>query len=258
MSGKIFWALLKKELREQFRSYRLLIAVIVFLILDISGPIITSLTPALLSNLGQGVTITLPPMTATDALQSYLKNMLQLAPLVFILLTMGCVADERNRGTAITVLTKPVPRNHFVLAKFCAYELTLLLSIVLAAAGTYYYTDLLFSALPFASFLLINLALFLLLSGSLAFTVLASVCFRNAIAAGGLAFVGTIALLLLPSFNATIAEALPSVLFNAERVKQLLAGTANAPDTVKPLLIGAGLVVIFVGAACVIWRYQEI
>jgi ABC-2 type transport system permease protein len=256
--GKTFWALLKKELREQYRTYRLLIAVAVFLILGISGPILASLTPALISNLGQGIKITLPPQTATDALDSYLKNMLQLAPLVFILLAMGCIADERSRGTAVTVLTKPVPRSIFVLAKFCAYELTLALSIILAAAGAYYYTSLLFDTLPAGGFLIVNLALFLLMSVSLAFTVLASVFFRNAIAAGGLAFVGYIALLLLPNLNATITQALPSVLFHADRVTQLMAGTATLVDTAKPLLIGAGLAAGFIALACLAFQWQEL
>ena len=255
---KIFWALFKKELREQFHTYRLLIAVIVFVILGISGPIITSLTPALVSNLGQGIKITLPPQSAADALNSYLKNMLQLAPIVFILLAMGCVAEERSRGTAVTVLTKPVPRSIFVLAKFCAYELTLLLSIILAAVGAYFYTSQLFSTLPLGGFLVVNLALFILMSASLAFTVLASVFFRNAIAAGGLAFVGYLALLLLPGLNATITQALPSVLFNADRVSQLLAGTAALTDTLKPLMIGAGLAFAFVALACIAFRAQEL
>lgn len=256
--GKVFWALLKKELREQFRTYRLLIAVVVFLILGISGPVIASLTPVLISNLGQGIKITLPPQTATDALNSYLKNMLQLAPLVFILLAMGCVADERSRGTAVTVLTKPVSRSIFVLAKFCAYELTLALSMILAAACADYYTSQLFSALPFGGFLIVNLALFILMSAALAFTVLASVFFRNAIAAGGLAFVGYLALLLLPGLNATITQALPSVLFNADRITQLLAGTATLADTLKPLLIGMGLAAVCVALACVVFRSQEL
>jgi ABC-2 type transport system permease protein len=256
--GRIFWALCKKELLEQWRTYRLLIAVVVFLILGMSGPIITSLTPDLVSNLGQGITIIVPPQTARDALNASLKNMLQLAPLVFILLAMGCVADERSRGTAVTVLTRPVPRPLFVLAKLCAYELTLLLSVALSAAGTYYYTALLFSALPLAAFGLLQLALWLLLSISLAFTILASTCFRNAIAAGGLAFLGTLALLLLPAFNSAITQALPSALFSADRLGRLLAGSAAPSDLLQPLLNGIGLVALLTAIACLIFQKQEL
>src|ERR1700730_10992137 len=122
MNVSTFWPMLKKELYELFRTYRLLIAVIVLLLLGISAPLITKLTPDLLKSIGGGIQITLPPQTATDALNSYLKNMTQLPSLVLILLAMGCIADERGRGTAVTVLTKPVPRSVFVVAKFLAYE----------------------------------------------------------------------------------------------------------------------------------------
>jgi ABC-2 type transport system permease protein len=256
--GKIFWALYKKELLEQWRTYRVLIALVVFAILGISGPLITSLTPDLVSNLGQGIKIILPPLTARDALNSSLKNMLQLAPLAFILLAMGCVADERSRGTAVTVLTRPVPRSLFVLAKFCAYELTLVLSVTLAAVGTYYYTAWLFRPLPAGAFVLLQLALLVLLSISLALTVLASASFRNAIAAGGLAFIGTLALLLLPSFNSTLAQILPSALFSADRVARLLTANAAPLDILQPLLGGTGLVVLLTALACLILQRQEL
>lgn len=256
--GNIFWALCKKELLEQWRTYRILIALAVFLLLGISGPIITSLTPDLLSNLGQGITIILPPQTAIDALNSSLKNMLQLAPLAFILLASGCVADERSRGTAAIILTRPVPRPLFVLAKFCAYELTLVLSVALAAAGSYYYTAQFFSALPPGAFALLQLALLLLLSISLAGTVLASACLRNAIAAGGLALIGTLVLLLLPNVNTGFTQFLPSALLRADHLARLLAGSAAPIDILKPLLGGIGLTAALTAGACLLFQRQEL
>ena len=254
----VFWAMLKKELYEQYRTYRLLIALVIFLLLSISAPITTRLTPDLLKSLGNGVQITLPPLTANDALASYIKNMTQLPALVLILLAMGSIADERSRGTAITVLTKPVPRGVFVLAKFLAYELTLLVSLVLSAVGDYYYTTQIFSALPVTGFLLINLALFLVLSLALACTILASACFRHAVAAGGLAFGGFLVLALAPGLNGTIARSLPSDLLSADRVSKLLANTLAMGDLLQPLLIGSGLALLLLVLACLIFRSQEI
>src|SRR5260370_14714910 len=147
--------LFKKELYEQYRTYPLFIALVIFLLLGISAPVITKLTPDLLKSLGGGIQITVPPQTASDALNSYLKNMTQLPSLVLILLAMGCIADERSHGTAVTVLTKPVPRSAFVWAQFLAYELTLLASLLLAAAAAYFYTNQLFGALPLQCFMLL-------------------------------------------------------------------------------------------------------
>jgi ABC-2 type transport system permease protein len=224
-----FWPMLKKEFREQNRTYRLVISVIVFLSLGISAPIITWLTPDLLKNLGNGATIILPPQTATDALNTYLKNMVQLPALALILLAMGIIADERSRGTAVTILTKPVPRSIFVLAKFLAYEGTLIISLILAASGAYYYTSQLFSPLPVGSFVILNIALLAFLTLTLALTILCSALVRNSIAA-----------------------------FRPERVAQLVAGTASPSETLWPLLVGLGLAGLLVALTCLVYHYQEI
>src|SRR5690348_5001800 len=133
MTIQVFWPLLKKELYEQYRTYRVLIAVVILLLLGLSAPIVTKLTPQLLQNLGGSIKIILPPQTAMDALNAYLKNMTQIPALMIILLTMGCIADERSHGTAVTILTKPVSRTVFVLAKFLAYVVLLLIATVLSA-----------------------------------------------------------------------------------------------------------------------------
>jgi ABC-2 type transport system permease protein len=258
MTSQTAWPMLKKEFVEQYRTYRTLIALIILLLLGLSAPLLTKLTPDLLKSLGGGIKVELPPQTATDALNSYLKNMTQLPSLMIILLAMGCVADERSHGTAVTVLTKPVPRTVFVLAKFLAYALLLFVGTVLAAAGAYFYTYQLFNALPAGPFLLLNLALFIYFLLTLALTLLASVLFRNAIASGGLAFAGFLALSILPGLNATIAQGLPSALFSAERVSQLLAGTAPVGTILPPLDIGFGLILVLLLVSCLVFQRQEI
>ncbi|GAC1350399.1 MAG: hypothetical protein NVSMB27_32540 [Ktedonobacteraceae bacterium] len=258
MTLQTLWPLLKKEFYEQYRTYRVLITVIILLLLGLSAPIITKLTPDLLSNLGGGIKIILPPQTATDALNSYLKNMVQLPALMIILLAMGCVADERSHGTAVMVLTKPVPRHVFVLAKFLASALLLFAGTVLAGAGAYFYTYQLFSALPIGPFVVLNLALFVSFMLLLAMTVFASVLFRNTIAAGGVAFAAFLALSILPALNATIAQALPTALFGSEMVPRLLAGTAPVGDILWPLGFGVGFAVVVVVVACLVFQRQEI
>lgn len=258
MTTQTFWPLLKKEFYEQYRTYRILIAATLLLLLGLSAPIITKLTPELLQGLGGGIKIVLPPQTATDALNSYLKNMAQLPPLMIILLAMGCIADERSHGTAVTVLTKPVPRTVFALAKFLAYTSLLFAGTILAAAGDYFYTDQLFNALPIGAFLLLNLALLISYMLTLALTLLASVLFRNGIAAGGVAFAGFLALSILPGLNATIAQALPSIFFSSERITQLLAGETSVGNVLTPLSSGLGLTLALVIIACLVFQRQEL
>lgn len=258
MTIHTFWPMLKKEFYEQYRTYRTLIAAIILLLLGLSAPIITKLTPELLKSLGGEITVILPPQTSTDALNAYLKNMTQLPALILILLAMGCVADERVHGTAITVLTKPVPRAVFVLAKFVSYAALFLTATTLAAAGDYFYTYQLFSALPLGPFVLLNLALLIFYWLTLALTLLASILFRNAVAAGGVAFAGFLALSILPGLNSTIAQALPSALFSPQRVAQLLAGTVSLGDILPPLVTGFGLTLALVMIACFVFQRQEL
>lgn len=258
MAIQTLWPLLKKEFYEQYRTYRTLIAAIILLLLGLSAPIVTKLTPELLQSLGGGIKIVLPPQTATDALNSYIKNMTQLPALMIILLAMGCIADERSHGTAVTVLTKPVPRTVFVLAKFLSYSVLLFASTVLAAAGDYFYTYQLFNALPIGAFLLLNLALLFFFMLTLALTLLASVLLRNAIAAGGVAFAGFLVLSTLPGLNATTAQALPTILFSAKRMAALLAGKASPGDVLAPLGSGLGLTLVLVVIACLVFQRQEL
>lgn len=258
MTTQTFWPLLKKEFYEQYRTYRVLIAIIILLLLGLSAPIITKLTPELLQSLGGSIKIVLPPQTATDALNSYLKNMTQIPALMIILLAMGCIADERSHGTAVTILTKPVSRTVFVLAKALAYTSLLFVGTMLAAAGDYFYTDQLFSALPVGAFLLLNLALMIFYMMILALTMLASALFRNAIAAGGVAFAGFLALSILPALNATVAQALPSIFFSPERTSSVLASNASPASVVWPLATGLGLVLAFIVLACLVFQHQEL
>ena len=66
---------------------------------------------------------------------------------------MGCIADERCRGRAVTVLAKPVSRS--------AFELTPLTSLLLSAAATCSHTNQLFEALPLGDFVLLNQGLYI-------------------------------------------------------------------------------------------------
>lgn len=258
MARHTFWPMFKKELYEQYRTYRILIAGVVLLLMGLSSPIVTKLTPDLLQSLGNGIKIEIPPQTASDALNAYLKNMLQLPPLMLILLAMGCVADERSRGTAVTILTKPVSRSVFVLTKFLAYTLTIFAGITLAAVGDYLYTTQLFTALPLGGFLLLNLAMLIVFMLILAITVLTSVLFRNSVAAGGLAFVGFIVLNILPTFNADIARALPSQLFSGSNVSQVMEGSTSPQDVLWSLGWGVLIILLLLTLCCFVFRRQEV
>ncbi|MCC7353100.1 MAG: ABC transporter permease [Anaerolineae bacterium] len=186
-----FGVLLRKELLELWRTYKMLAMGLVFLLFGLLSPAMAKLTPELLKMVGTsqpGVVIQIPPPTTVDALDQYLKNLTQLCTLVLILVAMGVVARERERGTAVLTLSKPVGRGAFLAAKFASLAALLAGSLVVSAAFCYLYTVLLFGSLDAWLFLQANLLLAEYLLVILALTFLGSTLLRSQLAAGGLAF----------------------------------------------------------------------
>src|SRR5215475_13851164 len=143
-----FAIFLRKELRESLRTNRLLVVVAIFAVLGIISPLSAKYTPELLKSLGtgsSGVTLILPTPTVKDAIAQFIKNVAGTGIFVAILLPMGLVAREKERGTAAFVLTKPLSRTAFLAAKLAGLVMTLGIGVAVAGSTAYIYTALLFS-----------------------------------------------------------------------------------------------------------------
>ena len=163
MSFSKVGALVKKELLLQIRSFRFLISCCVFLLFGLGSPIIAKLTPELvkLAGSGEGVVIQIPDPTVRDAIIQYQKNVSQIVIFILIMLTMGDVTREKDRGTAAFVLVKPVSRVIFVAAKLLANWVNVFTGFVIAGVGCGLYTILLFQEIPILPFLGLNVFLLL-------------------------------------------------------------------------------------------------
>lgn len=204
---------LRKELLEQVRSYRMLVVLVVFLLFGLLSPVLAKLTPELFKLMPGGDTLALliPPPTAADAVAQYLKNLSQFGIILALLLGMGAVAQEKTQGTAALILTKPMPRSSFLLAKFGALKLTFAVGILFAAAAGYYYTLFLFEPLSLTGWLALNAFLFLFLLVHVALTLLCSTLVRSQAAAGALAFAEMAVLGILASLPG-VGDYLPAQL----------------------------------------------
>ncbi|APV44850.1 ABC-2 type transport system permease protein [Dehalogenimonas formicexedens] len=182
-----FKTLLFKELKEQFRTYRLLIVSGVFLFFGLTTPLMLKYLPEIIKLAGEDVTgIPLPPPTALEALTEYSATALQVGLLVVILITMGAIAGERSRGTAVMTLSKPVGIGAFVTAKLVAISSTFIAGLVLGGIGAYAYTVMLLGDANLSGFIGQTLLLALFMVFSIATTLVFSAMFRNALAAGGI------------------------------------------------------------------------
>ncbi|MEK7327207.1 MAG: ABC transporter permease [Chloroflexota bacterium] len=185
-----FFVALRKEWLEQWRTYRLPVVAVVLVVFGLLSPLIAKYTPELIKLVPEGEAIAqlIPPPTAMDAVAQYLKNMSQFGVILALLLTMGAVAQEKDKGTAAMMLVKPLPRVTFLAAKFTALALTFAASIALAGVACYYYTWLMFGALDVTRWLAFNGLLLLFVLVYVALTLFGSVVAKSQAAAGGLAF----------------------------------------------------------------------
>ena len=196
----MFRTLLKKELFEQLRTHRALITVAVFFVAGLISPLLAKYTPLLLEmvpDIPPDFANLIPEPTIKDAVGQYVKNVSQFGVILVIVLTMGAVAGEKERGTAAMLLTKPVTPGMVVLTKWLAGMANILLGLILAATGCALYTALLFEPLDVQGFLALNVFLLVFLGVYLSITLLASALARTQAMAAGLAFAGLGLLLML-------------------------------------------------------------
>jgi ABC-2 type transport system permease protein len=244
---------LSKELREIARTWRIWVLPGMFLFFGLTSPILAMLTPAIVSSLtgsAPGVVISLPQPVAADAYQQFLKNLNQIILVTIIITGAGCVSGERRLGTAMLVLTKPLARGGFVLAKMFSQVALVAASTVVGAGLCIAMTTLLFGSSPIQAFLL---AVLLWLVQALLLVVvmmLLSVLFSSQGGACGVGlgvyFVGQLLGLWKPTADFTPAGLVPAA-------ARLLAG--DVPPVLWPVTTAVLLAVIL--ALVAIWAFQH-
>lgn len=136
----------KKELLESWRTHRLLILTVVFLIFGILSPLIAKLMPELLKGGLGGIKVAVPKPTSLDAWTQYYKNITQMGIYVFALMLGGCVSQEIQQGTLVNLVTKGLPRWTVIVGKAIVGMLlwiwiTSLAFLVTWAYTAYYFPD---------------------------------------------------------------------------------------------------------------------
>jgi ABC-2 type transport system permease protein len=252
----MFRTLLVKEFREQWRTWKMIVFLAVFLITGIISPILAKYTPELLKaipNLPAGLAGIIPTPTMADSLAQYLKNTEQFGVLLVILLTMGVMAQEKERGTAAMLLTKPVSRSLVILAKWLAGMTIVLAGLIVDGLACLAYTVVLFEALPFGTFWILNLFLLIYLGVYLTVALVASTLARSqSIAAAG-AFGGLIVLIILGSLP-RVSDYMPGQLVNWGS-SLVLKGDVTAWPA---LGVSAGIIILMLIIACLRFEREEI
>jgi ABC-2 type transport system permease protein len=233
----VFRVALSKELRQLWQTRRALVVWAVFLIFGMGSPLMAKLVPQMLGSL-EGAEMfadLIPTPTAADAMTQYLKNLSQFGFLLAVLLGMGAIVGEKERGTAAMIISKPMPRWAFISSKFCAQMLMYLAGFILAGVGAYYYTLILFGSLAAGPFAALNGLLFLWLLAFVGVSLLASTLATSTVAAGGIGLAISVALMLagsLPRYGALLPGGLMGW---AAQLGQIAAGVELELEAAGPM-----------------------
>lgn len=187
---------LRKELLEQLRTYRLLIVGGIFVFFGITTPLTLKYLPQIIKLAGEQMTIDVPPPTAAQSLVEYTGTIGQIGVLVAVLVAMGAIANELKHGTALITLSKPVSRSAFVASKLIALTVTFIVAMIVASVFCFAYTVMLIESANIMDFVGANLLLGLFLVFCLSVTLLFSGFFKSSLAAGGISIGILIALAL--------------------------------------------------------------
>lgn len=118
---KALLAFIKKELKEQLRSGRLILLGILFVLFGIMNPAVAKLTPWLLEmssdSLAEiGMAVTTVTVSAMDSWGQFFRNM-PIALISFVLLESSIFTREYQTGTLVLSLTKGLERYKVVASK---------------------------------------------------------------------------------------------------------------------------------------------
>jgi ABC-2 type transport system permease protein len=249
------WILLRKELLESWRTLRLPIVCGLFLLVGLTSPLLAKFLPEIIKSAAgdQLPQIPIPTPMAADAGLQLWKNLAQFGAIAAIVLAMGSVAAERDRGTAAFVLSKTASRGAFLGAKVAAIAAVLALGVVLAVAVGWIYTTVLFEPLPIAGWVAFAALAWIGLTVWAGITFAASAVTGSTAAAAGIGFVALLVLSVLGAIP-NVGRWLPGAL--ADPAIALAAGNPVERGDVSSAVVGC--VVITVAALVVaVWSFRR-
>ena len=244
-----------KEFLEQRRTRKFLIALVVLVLFGMTSPLMAKMTPQIMTMVpgGEAFVGLIPEPTINDAVAQYIKNITQFGILLALVFSMGSMTVEKDKGTAAMILSKPMPRGSFLLAKFASLALTFIIAVVIAGVAAYYYTYFLFGQLNLLNWLTLNGLIVLYILVYIAITLLYSTLTRTQYVAIGLSF-GTLIFLgilgSLPGFGINLPDALIS------NASLLMSGYPVTNWT--GLWVSLGIIVVSITTASLVFRKQEL
>lgn len=246
--------LLEKEIIEAWRAHRLVLVAALYILLGISAPVIIRYLPDIQSLFGPvNEELGLGELGLPDAIDLVVRNMVQFGSIAAVLLAMGSVAGERERGTLTLTLSKPVSRTAFLLAKFVSIAMVLALATALGILAMYLYSTLLYGATDPVAWCQVGLVLLLAVLVPASITFLGSVFAASSLGAGAL---GVLSLVILSS-GSTLPTASPWFSSGLAEIARAtpLEGVGSDLDPFQTIAVSAGIVLVALLLSW--WRFRR-
>ena len=253
MSGFAVFA--RKEAREILRTWRIWVLPGILLFFALTGPVLARFTPEIVGAVAgdQLKGFKIPTPTYQDSYAQWIKNLSQIGLFALIIIYGSIISSERRSGTAVLVLTKPVSRTAFVIAKAAVHSAFLAILVVAGTLVTWGLTAAVFTKAPGSA--LWSSALVWLVFGVLFITLmtLLSVLIGSAAGAAG-AGLGTYALVSIAAVWKPLGTYSPAAL--ATQPASLAAGKDVA--VLWPVLTSLLLSAVFVALATLAFRRRDL
>lgn len=143
-----FSVLLRKELRENVRNFKLYWIPIVFVIFGILEPVTNHFLPEIMKSVGNlpdGAQFNWPQFQGEDIFVSLMSQYQTIGILVIILAFMGTISSERKNGTATLLYVRPMSFGSYFLSKWIVINGIILGSVWLGFFAAWYYIQILFN-----------------------------------------------------------------------------------------------------------------
>lgn len=148
-----FGTFVEKEFLEIVRTWRIWVLPGMALFFAVTGPPMAKWTPQILQAVAgmpaeAAIKLLGHAPNVFDSYAQWLKNLSQVIFFALVIIYGGLVSSERNSGTAVLVLTKPISRASFVLAKVFVHGVFLAAVLVGGTLVTWGMTALVFGVAP--------------------------------------------------------------------------------------------------------------
>ncbi|HKV87573.1 MAG TPA: ABC transporter permease [Candidatus Dormibacteraeota bacterium] len=251
-----FVVFMAKESREILRTWRIWVLPGILLLFAVSGPLLAQFTPQLVEAAVGNRQLNgfkVPTPTYLDAYAQWLKNLSQLVVLALIIVYGSVVSGETRSGTAVLMLTKPLSRPAFVVAKAVVHSAFLAVLVIAGTLITWGITAIIFGSAPGSALWSATMAWLVLGILFVGLMTLLSTLIGSAAGAAG-AGLGAYALLLIAAIWKPLGTYSPAAL--TTQVTSLAAG--KSVDVLWPVVTSLLVAVACVALAGQVFRLKDL